>query len=88
MPRQSTTTSREGWLTIKIPRVEGRTWPGRPASPILISQASNTLKSLAVALEDAGLTHSARGCTHTTWDNHDAAQWLLRQVVEASEKAG
>ena len=86
MARQTTSTNREGRLTIKIPRVEGRTWPGRPASPILGAPAASTLKSLAVALQRAGVKPS-RGY-RAGMDHHDAIEWLLAAVAKASAKAG
>ena len=73
------------WVSIKIPRIDRETWPGRPASPILGADASSTLKSLAVALQGAGVKHAGY---HRGWDGHDAASWLLQQVAEASAKAG
>ena len=78
------TTDHDDWLTIKIPRVRRERWPGRPVSPILSARASSTLKSLVVALQEAGVK-SSKGY-RAGMDHNDAIEWLLDQVADAGEK--
>ena len=68
------------WCTIRVPRIAGRSWPGRPLSPILSVRASGVLRDLALELQAAGV----RGTGGRAVDIHDAAEWLFGEIAKAS----